>query len=1064
MRVIRLSSPGGTGRFPEAVVCVCVCVCVSVCVLPLSFCFNVDSRFALLKQSPNPGSLFGLSVALHQQTNPARYLLLVGAPKERAEPTISANETGDMFTCPISTDPRDCRRSNLITSEPLDPDGIVEGMWLGVSVASQPQGGRVLACGHRYIRKTGDKNILPMIGKCFIRGNDLNYEPDKDYQWQYRYEVCDPTTDLLQEGLCNMGISAVITQKDVIAGAPGCYNWQGNSFVIYRNPNDKYDIQKIKFPDLQQGNIYMGYSVGKDSGVLNEAEDTVVSGAPRDESKGSVILAKEIKKPDGVSELRTQVILRGQQVGSYFGNSIAIVDINNDGWKELIVGAPFYFDRRKEEGGAVYLFMNENGSFQDKTDLFFTGPKQSGFGMAVAAIGDVNQDGFQDFAVGAPYHSSGRVYIWMGSKDGLSKKPSQVIEGKDITNGGFQTFGYSISGGLDVDDNKYPDMVVGSLDDRVVLLRSRPVIHLKKSFTVTPLIINPQSCDSCIEVKVCFSYTVSTGDSNYKKNITVKFTVEADLLQRSTRSRVQFLSNNMDTYTGYLSMPSSQCQNLQLALMTPIRNKVAPLSFSLNVSLYEPPPVSQQQLQNLDAYPVISQGEALTDRTEIHFEKLCGLDNKCESNLQMSAMFANPQQEPLPVQGSHQVLLYDSNVKKVHLQVNVSNFLSDGRLAEDAYNTVLNITIPPFLQYSAVRGSAVLCVAEGIVLCELGDPFRSEQQKEFTIEFETSGITLDTQEIEVILQLSTLSIQNDLAPLTKVLMVEYTLQPSIFAMPHSVRVEFSGEVVGESAMKSTADIGSPVEFTFTVTLNGRPLGSLGFLQVGFEWPYEVENEKWLLYLAEIQVRSGTSVSFCRPAENIVNPLNLLVSERNSIQRRRRSDEGSAVVYPEAQAALNSQSMRRRRVQLSCRSGGGAKCQTFSCPLLNMTSTTVLMVRARLWNSTMLEDYRDSETRIEVLATLQLITDKPTIRMDNASSTFYVEVVPAGQKEMLYEAPLWIIIVSVLAGVILLGLIILLLWKCGFFRRASTRELYEAKSQKAEMKVQPSETNRLTEED
>uniref|UniRef100_A0A8B9J5C2 Integrin alpha-2 domain-containing protein n=1 Tax=Astyanax mexicanus TaxID=7994 RepID=A0A8B9J5C2_ASTMX len=379
-----------------AVVCVCVCVCVSVCVLPLSFCFNVDSRFALLKQSPNPGSLFGLSVALHQQTNPARYLLLVGAPKERAEPTISANETGDMFTCPISTDPRDCRRSNLITSEPLDPDGIVEGMWLGVSVASQPQGGRVLACGHRYIRKTGDKNILPMIGKCFIRGNDLNYEPDKDYQWQYRYEVCDPTTDLLQEGLCNMGISAVITQKDVIAGAPGCYNWQGNSFVIYRNPNDKYDIQKIKFPDLQQGNIYMGYSVGKDSGVLNEAEDTVVSGAPRDESKGSVILAKEIKKPDGVSELRTQVILRGQQVGSYFGNSIAIVDLNNDGWKELIVGAPFYFDRRKEEGGAVYLFMNENGSFQDKTDLFFTGPKQSGFGMAVAAIGDVNQDGFQD--------------------------------------------------------------------------------------------------------------------------------------------------------------------------------------------------------------------------------------------------------------------------------------------------------------------------------------------------------------------------------------------------------------------------------------------------------------------------------------------------------------------------------------------------------------------------------------------------------------------------------------------------------------------------------------------
>lgn len=48
---------------------------------------------------------------------------------------------------------------------------------------------------------------------------------------------------------------------------------------------------------------------------------------------------------------------------------------------------------------------------------------------------------------------------------------SQVIEGKDIAGAGFQTFGYSINGGLDVDSNSYPDVLVGSLDDRVVLLR-----------------------------------------------------------------------------------------------------------------------------------------------------------------------------------------------------------------------------------------------------------------------------------------------------------------------------------------------------------------------------------------------------------------------------------------------------------------------------------------------------------------------------------------------------------------------------------------------------------------
>lgn len=47
----------------------------------------------------------------------------------------------------------------------------------------------------------------------------------------------------------------------------------------------------------------------------------------------------------------------------------------------------------------------------------------------------------------------------------------QVIDGKDIPGGGFHTFGYSISGGVDVDRNSYPDIAVGSLDDRVVLLR-----------------------------------------------------------------------------------------------------------------------------------------------------------------------------------------------------------------------------------------------------------------------------------------------------------------------------------------------------------------------------------------------------------------------------------------------------------------------------------------------------------------------------------------------------------------------------------------------------------------
>lgn len=33
-----------------------------------------------------------------------------------------------------------------------------------------------------------------------------------------------------------------------------------------------------------------------------------------------------------------------------------------------------------------------------------------------------------DFAVGAPFSDTGKVYIYMGNKTGISEKPSQVTE------------------------------------------------------------------------------------------------------------------------------------------------------------------------------------------------------------------------------------------------------------------------------------------------------------------------------------------------------------------------------------------------------------------------------------------------------------------------------------------------------------------------------------------------------------------------------------------------------------------------------------------------------------
>lgn len=65
-------------------------------------------------------------------------------------------------------------------------------------------------------------------------------------------------------------------------------------------------------------------------------------------------------------------------------------------WQDLLVGAPYYFERKEEVGGAIYVFMNQAGtSFPAHPSLLLHGPSRSAFGFSVASIGDINQDGFQ---------------------------------------------------------------------------------------------------------------------------------------------------------------------------------------------------------------------------------------------------------------------------------------------------------------------------------------------------------------------------------------------------------------------------------------------------------------------------------------------------------------------------------------------------------------------------------------------------------------------------------------------------------------------------------------------
>jgi len=109
---------------------------------------------------------------------------------------------------------------------------------------------------------------------------------------------------------------------------------------------------------------------------------------------------------------------------------------------------------------------------------------QSLYGYTVAGIGDINSDGYDDVAVGAPGMADvvsgtggllgvGAVFIYYGSSTGLSATPDHVLQPSVGIGGGL--FGISISAG-DVTGDNVPDIVVGAPLETITLNFSGPNI------------------------------------------------------------------------------------------------------------------------------------------------------------------------------------------------------------------------------------------------------------------------------------------------------------------------------------------------------------------------------------------------------------------------------------------------------------------------------------------------------------------------------------------------------------------------------------------------------------
>ena len=164
-------------------------------------------------------------------------------------------------------------------------------------------------------------------------------------------------------------------------------------------------------PAWSKSNCY-GESVSGGGDINGDGYDDVIIGDGQC-SPGAVYI--HYGSVSGISTDADRTI-SGSDPNARFGSSVSIAgDINADGYSDIIIGARNDLDT----GKAFVYFGSDSGPVESSVEVFQSDQINDQFGADVSSAGDVNNDGFSDVMIGAPNYSNGesgegRVLVYYG--------------------------------------------------------------------------------------------------------------------------------------------------------------------------------------------------------------------------------------------------------------------------------------------------------------------------------------------------------------------------------------------------------------------------------------------------------------------------------------------------------------------------------------------------------------------------------------------------------------------------------------------------------------------------